>query len=317
MRIKFLLCLCFMHGFLSLHAAEVSSQRHNVIAADKGRIVRFDKSGKVQWTCDKVRAVHRIQQLDNGNILVQQGWGKIVEISPDQQIVWQYDAANSNGNQGKKLEVHAFQRLANGNTMLVENGIGRIIEVTPSGEIVHQIRFQVSQPHPHRDVRMAHQLQNGNYLVCHEGDGRITEYSRQGDIVWDYNVPLFDRPRAGGHGPEAWGNQAFNALRLPNGNTLIATGNGHSVLEVTPAKEIVWAIHQHDLPGITLAWVTSLEVLPNGNIIIGNCHAGPDNPQLIEVNREKEIVWTFKDFVELGNSTAASATVGVAGDVLR
>ena len=47
-------------------------------------------------------------------------------------------------------------------------------------------------------------------------------------------------------------------MRLVNGNTLIATGNGHSVLEVTPEKEIIWQINQNDLPGITLAWVTTL-----------------------------------------------------------
>jgi|TARA_B110000037_G_C16991551_1_gene453320 hypothetical protein len=52
-----------------------------------------------------------------------------------------------------------------------------------------------------------------------------------------------------------------------------ALGNGHSVLEVTPAKKIVWHLKQNDLPGITLAWGTSLELLPSENIIIGNCHS--------------------------------------------
>ena len=47
----------------------------------------------------------------------------------------------------------------------------------------------------------------------------------------------------------------------------------NSVLEVTPERKIVWELHQHDLPSITLAWVTTLEVLPNGNYVIGNCHA--------------------------------------------
>ena len=302
---------------LTVVGAEVSSSRHEVIAADNGKIVRFDKSGNVVWECDQVDSVHHIQQLVNGNIITQQGWGKLVEIDSRGEIVWEYDAANSNGNKGKKLEIHAFQRLANGNTMIVENGIGRIIEVTKHGKIVHKIPYKVSQRNAHRDVRMAHQLKNGNYLVCHEGDGRVTEYKHHGEIVWDYAVPLFGKKRAGGHGPEAYGNQVFNALRLPNGNTLIGTGNGHSVIEGTPNKDIVWAVHQHDLQGITLAWVTSLEVLPGGNIVIGNCHAGPENPQMIEINRAKKVIWTFNDFKTLGNATAASATVGIQGNVLR
>ena len=54
-----------------------------------------------------------------------------------------------------------------------------------------------------------------------------------------------------------------------------------------------------------LAWVTTLHVLPNGNIIVGNCHAGPENPQLIEVTRDKKVVWQFKDHKNFGNSFAA------------
>lgn len=314
--LRTLILICLAHA-APLAAAEVSAPRRPVIAADKGKIVRYDEQGRAVWICEKVRDVHRIQQLPNGNLLTQQGWGKLVEITPDQEVVWSYDAANSNGNAGKKIEVHAFQRLADGRTMLVENGIGRIIEIDRDGKIAHQLPYQVSTLNAHRDVRQAHKLDSGNYLVCHELDGRVVEYDPAGAIVWEYPVPLFDRAPRGGHGPEAWGNQVFNALRLKNGNTLIATGNGHSVLEVTPDKTIVWHLKQRDLPGITLAWVTSLEVLPNGNFLVGNCHAGPDNPQLIEVDRDKRVVWTFRDFELLGDSTAASATAGYSPEILR
>ncbi|SFI59989.1 beta-propeller domain-containing protein [Planctomicrobium piriforme] len=290
-------------------AAEVSSPRHEVIAADKGKIVRYDAAGKPVWIYEHGSPVHHIQQLPNGNLLTQKNWTTLVEISPEKQIVWSYDAGKSNGNAGKKIEIHTFARLPNGNTAIVENGAGRVIEIDPAGTIQSQFPYQVSKPDAHRDVRQAQWLSSGNVLICHEGDGKVVEYSPQGEIVWSYDIPLFDQKPRGGHGVEAWGNQVFNALRLANGNTLIATGNGHSVLEVTPEKEIVWHLKQNDLPGITLAWVTSLEQLPNGNLIVGNCHAGPENPQLIEVSRDKKAVWTFKDFDLLGNSTAASATV--------
>ena len=131
-------------------------------------------------------------------------------------------------------------------------------------------------------------------------------------------MPLFGKERKGGHGPEAFGNKAFCALRLANGNTLIATGNGHSVLEVTPEKEIVWRIHQNDLPGITLAWVTTLEVLPNGHYVIGNCHAGPANPLLVEIDpKTKKIIWMFDEFEKFGNSASNSQILDVNGPVIR
>jgi hypothetical protein len=93
---------------------------------------------------------------------------------------------------------------------------------------------------------------------------------------------------------------------LDNGNTLIGTGNGHSILEVTPEKQIVWKVEQDDLKGITLAWVTTLHVRDDGNIILGNCHAGPGQPQLVEIDRNKNVVWTMTDFETLGNSVSNS-----------
>ena len=100
---------------------------------------------------------------------------------------------------------------------------------------------------------------------------------------------------------------------MENGNTLIGTGNGHSVIEVTPAGQVVWSLHQNDLPGIQLAWVTSLQLLPSGNILINNCHAGPKNPQLIEVTREKRVAWSFLDFDRFGDSLTNSQVLSVNG----
>ncbi len=98
----------------------------------------------------------------------------------------------------------------------------------------------------------------------------------------------------------------FAAIRLPGGNTLIATGNGHGVIEVNAAGKIVWQLTQDELPGVRLAWVTTLQLLANGNIVIGNCHAGPEQPQIVEITRAKEVVWSFKDFDHFGNSLSNS-----------
>ncbi|MEX2175485.1 MAG: hypothetical protein WD872_14070 [Pirellulaceae bacterium] len=104
-------------------------------------------------------------------------------------------------------------------------------------------------------------------------------------------------------------------MRLASGNTLIACGNGNRVIEVTPAGKTVWSLEQKELPGITLAWVTTLHVLPSGNVIVGNTHAGAGNPQLFEVTRDKQVVWTFKNFEHFGNDLAAAQVLDAKGAI--
>ncbi|MHC4875688.1 MAG: PQQ-binding-like beta-propeller repeat protein [Planctomycetota bacterium] len=312
------ICIACLAAFSAAIASPVHAA-HRVVMQGNGRLAIVAQDGSVEWQM-KWGGIHDIHVLPNGHIMVQEQMRKIVEIDPEtKQVVWSYDAAKNNGNGGRKVEVHAFQPLNNGRIMIAESGPARIIEIDRDGKLLHEVKLQVAHPHPHRDTRLVRKLSNGNYLVCQEADGVVREYDGEtGKIVWNYEVPLFGKQRANGHGPEAFGNQAFGAVRLKNGNTLIATGNGHSVIEVTPQKKIVWQIHQNDLPGITLAWVTTLEVVPNGNYVIGNCHAGPDNPLLVEVDpKTKKVVWQFDRFDLFGNSAPNSQLLDVAGDVIR
>jgi uncharacterized sulfatase len=273
-----------------------------VIAADasKKTLASIGTDGRVEWRLP-CRQIHDLHLLPDGRLLYQDGWTRIVEIDADRKPVWEYDA-KGNGNVNRPVEVHAFQRLPDGMTMIVESGPARIIEVDRAGTICREIPLVVSAPSAHADTRNARKTSAGTYLVAHEKDGVVREYDATGKVAWEFDVPLFDKPRKGGHGPEAFGNQVYSAQRLDNGNTLIGTGNGHSVLEVTPEKKIVWRLDQHNLPGITLAWVTQVRRLPNGNTLVVNCHAGPDNPQIIEVTPDKKVVWTFTDFTTFGNA---------------
>lgn len=298
--------------------AKPDTVQHRVVLQGNGKLAIVEGDGRVSWEMPW-GGIHDLHVLPNGNIMVQKDFREIVEIDPQsKEIVWSYDAAASNGNDGKAIEIHAFQPLEDGTLMIAESGPARIIEIDRQGKLLHQIALQVDRPHPHTDTRLVRKIAGGHYLVAHEGDGKIREYSPQGEVVWEYAVPMFGQEARDGHGPEAFGNKAFAALRLPNGNTLIATGNGHSVIEVTPAKEVVWQVSQKDLPGITLAWVTTLEVLPNGNYVIGNCHAGPGQPLLVEIEpQSKTVVWTLDQFDRFGNSVPNSQLLDIAGSVLR
>jgi hypothetical protein len=313
-----LLAACACLSTTSAMAAEKPSPRnYRVIGADKKRIAIVNAKGEVEWeVANNAREVHDIAMLANGNVLYQTSYTTVVEMSPDKKIVWQYEAKPKAGYSGR-VEIHAYQRLQNGLTMVAESGNGRLVEVDKNGAIVKEIALTLEKPNAHRDTRMARKLDNGNYLVCHEGDGKVREYDRNGKVVWTYTVDLAGRPRSDGHGPEGHGTEVFGAVRLRNGNTLIAGGNNNRVFEVTPKGKTVWSVEQKELPEITFAWMTTLQVLPNGNLIIGNTHAGPENPQLIEITRDKKVVWTFKDFNTFGNSLCATQVLGIRGKVIR
>ncbi len=299
--------------------ATTASAQHRLAVQGNGKLAIVAADGKVEWEMPW-GGIHDLHVLKNGHIMVQQGSAAVAEIDPqEKKVVWSYNSAKENGNEGKKVEVHAFQPLDDDRVMIVESGPARIIEIDRSGKLLKEVKLKVEHPSTHSDTRLVRKLASGNYLVCHENDGTVREYDgKSGDVVWEFPIPLFGQKPAGGHGPEAFGNHCFAAVRLKSGNTLIATGNGHSVLEVTPEKKIVWEIHQNDLPGITLAWVTTLEVLPNGHYVIGNCHAGPGQPLLVELDTTtKKVVWSFDQFDHWGNSVPNTQLLDVAGEVLR
>ena len=279
---------------LSLCVFTAKAERLVLVGASYGKniLAICDAKGKPIWqhkTAGPQRGHtghHDVHMLPNGNILFHDTWTTLKEITLDKKIVWEYDCANSNGNKGKRVDVHAFARLKNGNTSIVESGVGRIIEVDKKGHIVHEIPMKRDGRQNTRWVRFTPE---GNYLVTSENPGIVTEYNRKGEIVWEYLIST----------------RCYGAIRLKNGNTLIASGSGHSVVEVSPDKKVVWEI-KDKVPGtdIGLGWMTALQELKNGNFIVGNCHAGETNPQIFEIKRDKKVVWEFDEWELVGNGLA-------------
>ena len=302
-------------AFVASSAAAQNPVTHRLLASDpspdKQRLAIINAKGEVEWEYPLGRQeCHDLCMLPNGNVMFISGRAAVSEVSPDKKVVWKYESKPAPGGSGQ-VEIHGFQRLDDGLTMIAEGGNHRLIEVDKDGKIVKTVPLTIDRPGSHRDTRRARKLANGHYLVCHEGDGTVREYDADGKVVWSYKLDLAGRPRTPNH--DGHGVEVFGAVRLPNGNTLITGGNNNRVLEINPKGEIVWGINHDDLPGIKLCWLTSLNVLPNGNIVFGNSHAGSDNPQLIEVTRDKKVVWTFKDFKTFGNNLCSAQILDVPG----
>jgi hypothetical protein len=278
----------------SLSPLTAQAERLVLVGASYGKniLAITDAKGEVIWshkTAGPQRGHtghHDVHLLPNGNILFHDTWTTLKEITLAKKVVWTYDSAKQNGNAGKRVDVHAFARLKNGNTMIVESRVGRVIEVDKKGKLVHQFPLK---PGGTTSTRWARHTPTGTLLVCSEQPGVVTEYDRNGKVVWDYLINT----------------RVYGAIRLKNGNTLIASGGGKSIVEVTPAKKVVWEI-KDKVPGtkIGLGWMTCLQELKNGNRLIGNCHAGDKNPQIFEITHDKKVVWEFDEWDLVGNGLA-------------
>jgi len=283
--------LVFALTILSLSAGE---DRLVVLGASYGKNVLAicDSEGNVLWRHETAgpekghAGHHDVHLLPDGNILFHDSWTRTQEITLDKEIAWSYDSATANGNEGRKVDVHAFARLPSGETVIVESGVGRIIHVDRDGTLVKTVPLGEGG---RRKTRLMRLLDNGHYLVCAERPGVVTEYDPEGTIVWEYET----------------GTRVYGAIRLANGNTMICTGSGNSVIEVTPGGEVVWMIEK-TVPGtgIQLGWMTTLQELENGNVVVGNCHAGEGQPQIFEITRDKKVVWQFDEWDLVGNGLA-------------
>ncbi len=72
-----------------------------------------ESDGKVLWKHDTAgpqkrhAGHHDVHLLPNGNILFHDSWTKTQEITLGKEVVWEYDSATMNGNESRKVDVHA------------------------------------------------------------------------------------------------------------------------------------------------------------------------------------------------------------------
>jgi hypothetical protein len=225
--------------------------------------------------------------LSNGNVLFTRMY-YVAEITPSKQIVWRYDAPRG-------TEIHTCQPIGFDKVMFVLNGLPgpRLMVVnihTKEVLVDHQLpspsTTNVKSIHPQfRRVRITAQ---GTYLASFLSMGKVIEYDKDFNEIWHYDIP-----------------HPWAAIRLKNGNTLITSEQAVLQVEVNPKGETVWQLSKDDIP--PQYWygnAQSVTRLDNGDTIA--CSRGGDHqgPQLVEVTRDKKVVWVMQDWVHFGPATA-------------
>ncbi len=265
--------LCFIGATLALTAAD----RSFLMLGGLTQIV--DASGKATWKYPAVTRDGYI--LPNGNLLLTLSktkaypGGAVVEVTRDQKVIWEY--------KGTQTEVNTAVLLDNGNVMLTEAGDKpRLLEVARDGSIKVEIPLGCQIANHHMQSRMARKLPNGHYLVPQEKT--VREYDAAGKVVWERKSPESELD-----------NRSFCCLRNAAGHTLISLTLGNHIIEVDESGKIVWELRDGDLPGVPVNRTTALSWLPNGNIVFSNYAARAPQAKLVEITRDKKIVWSYTD----------------------
>jgi len=125
-------------------------------------------------------------------------------------------------------------------------------------------------------------FKEGNILFSYRSLDVIGIIDREtGEIVWAWGWGILD----GQHQP----------TMLPNGNILIFDNGTRRrwsrVIELDPLEEeIVWEYTGTPKESFYSAYISGVQLLPNGNILI--CEGGPC--RIFEVTRDHDIVWEYR-----------------------
>jgi outer membrane protein assembly factor BamB len=278
-------------GFLQAIFAADAGIKHRLMFFEYGngpnRFVELDADGRIVREFKPRSIAVMFQLLPNGNIVY--GYGGhptgVVEVNPRGEAVWNYVSHCP--------QVLGCERLANGNTLVAEQGPCRVVEVNPQGAVVHATNLSTNQTGYHLQVRNVHKLKDGHILAAHEGEGAIREYELDGRVAWEYTGVT----------------NTGEALRLENGNTLIAGATQKRLIEVNPEHQVVWEFKADDAPELNLTWVSSIQILKNGNYLVGNFLRGQEGKgaHAFEVTKDKKVVWTFADHKQFRSVTTVRA----------
>lgn len=106
-----------------------------------------------------------------------------------------------------------------------------VFDVTPQKEVVWKYKVPGGA-----EMRQVRGLSRGNTLICASSNHVVLEVNPAKEIVWKCELPF-----------------PYLAQRLPNGNTLISSGEGYGkkgwyLIEVDSAGKTIWKYGGDDAP---------------------------------------------------------------------
>lgn len=267
----------FIHPHIALALDAVAplpaETAHSFLGTDSsgGKIALVSASGKIEWEF-KCENPTDCWITPDGNYFFCFDTGVVEKLS-DGRTLWDYNAPEGSF-------VCSCQPLPNGHFLVMENGPCRLIEMNNMGNTLKEFRLTPppSAVAIRDQFRAVRRTDDGHFLVCRKGEHEVEELDAQGKslrripVAGDVHVAL---RLPDGHMLLALGDahklqeldenlrvvwelaeldipgyplrRVTGFQRLPNGNTIVcnssddsSTGRSPQIIEVTPAKKIVW-----------------------------------------------------------------------------
>lgn len=283
-----LLCVCF-----SVSAAEGPAVTHSfLVTGGETYILEFDSpsdtKGREVW-----RYAHGSRDgwvLESGNVLLAVNantpglpGGGVVEVTRDgkETVRWK----------GTQSEVNSVQPVTGGGVVLTEAGPKpRLVELDAANKVVVEFPLQCQLDNHHMQTRMARKLADSTYLVPHLFDFAVKQYDKTGKVLATIGTRIWGDSKGD---INSW---PFTAIRLENGHTLCGLTHSSRVAEFDGAGKMVWQLTNDDLPAeFRINDACGVQRLPNGNTVVTSYAGGAAGVKLIEVTREKKVVWSYRD----------------------
>lgn len=186
--------------------------------------------------------------------------------------------------------VGAVQRLANGNTLVMGEGLDGsegatvVLETDPLKKIVNKYVFAGVT-----GGRMVRRTAAGTFLVGKGNNHQdfMLEMTKDGKEIW--RAENNDWP-------------AHMGLRLPSGDTVVASGHGKTLLffdKNAKLKKTIGGPSTPEANDVKPNYSGAFFMMPNGNFIMTNwqgheTNLGGSGRQIIEYNAEGKLVWWWK-----------------------
>lgn len=274
--------------------------------ASKG-VALIGKDLSTEWAVKSSEEISDAWALKDGGVVhsysVRRKAAGIKRYAADKTLQWVYTAAEGRDN-------HSAQPLPNGHFLSAESAPGRafMVEVDDQGKKWSEVELALTPAMKQQAMKdIFHLIRNARKTP--EGTYLTACMSLNKAIEWD----------AQGHFMRAFPDCHYTAIRLPNGHTLVSGKKG--VLEYDQDIQLVWSMEAADFKKLNLhvLMICGIQRLPNGHTVISNVNHGMVTPtgdfyKLIEVTRDKELVWWVDPTPFRGMNLGSSQILDVPGD---